>query len=656
MLCVRLVFRNYLVRSLLQTFAFRPYTRQCLPNASVATVGPTLGPNASLRAIRQKREMETRGDQDNQDKNDLQGKIQFYQQFCASKQNFAIAERKTQRNVTVGHSQQPAPGGNETVTVSAGTRVANPCQFSTFKSTTPGSRAVPPPPLPLDATAASLDLAGLNLGRTRELGSNRTAELNPAATSRDYYQPTIDRMRERSPNTASRQLDKQSYFFHGHKTEKDVDREVVMFEDLETGGSNCARRAMEDVDDAAATSGGSMNCFGGPDKEKGHADYDGEKKLRCPTTGGVRRLTMAYEMRRDSGNVEFLEKEGEIFKKSSTEMLQEASTSKRRNFSFRNKDKTYRSLETLDRSIDIPAADCKSLDLLPEERPKTAFFHIKQRSLDSQKSMKKSVDAAAHKTRKLPSFFQRVGRTLHFLPREREKRQDLLKREEEPINGQYPQTDQEKCEYFLQRRQKDIDFFEQIPSALASRAPVQSNLGSFVEVDAVAHNFADRLEDAHFEESMFRVAENSNNPFNVDTENNVKQSNTGASEPGLVRSDSLPNTAEPIQSRLVDPVASVATQETVSGNKDSLEIGFSISQLGRLYLQNLQHMSHTDGLQPSGIDAEKQERYIEWITRDDLDALSHGTNSSDSLAHGKRQGNLEILKGILFDIFVCLCV
>ncbi|XP_067203697.1 uncharacterized protein, partial [Linepithema humile] len=579
--------------------------------------------------------------------------IQFYQQFCASKQNFAIAERKTQRNVTVGHSQQPAPGGNETATVSAGTRVANPCQFSTFKSTTPGSRAVPPPPPPLDA-AASLDLAGLNLGRTRELGSNHTAELNPAATSRDYYQPTIGRMRERSPNTASRQLDKQSYFFHGHKTEKDVDREVVMFEDLETGGSNCARRAMEDADDAAATSGGSMNCFGGPDKEK--ADYDGEKKLRCPATGGVRRLTMAYEMRRDSGNVEFLEKEGEIFKKSSVEMLQEASTSKRRNFSFRNKDKTYRSLETLERSVDLPAADCKSLDLLPEERPKTTFFHIKQRSLDSQKSMKKSVDAVAHKTRKLPSFFQRVGRTLHFLPREREKRQDLLKREEQPINGQYPQTDQEKCEYFLQRRQKDIDFFEQTPSALASRAPAQSNLGSFDQVDAVAHNFAaDRFEDAHLGDSTFRVTGDSNNPFNVGTEKNARQSNSDASESSL-RSDSLPNTAEPVQSRLVDPVASVATQETVSGNKDSLEIGFSISQLGRLYLQNLQHMSHTDGLQPSEIDAEKRERYIEWLTGDDLDALSHGTNSSDSLAHGKRQGNLEILKGILFDIFVCLCI
>lgn len=629
-------------------FIFRPYTRQCLPNASVPTVGPTLGPNASLRAIRQKREMETRGDQDNQDKNDLQGKIQFYQQFCASKQNFAIAERKTQRNVTVGHSQQSAPGGNETTTVSAGTRVTNLCQFSTFKSTMPASRAVPSP---LDAVT-SLNLADLNLGGTRELGSNCIAELNPA-TLRDYYQPTINRMRERSPNTASRQLDKQSYFFHGHKTEKDVDREVVMFEDLETSGSNYAQRAMEHANDAATITGGSMNCFSGPDKEKDYADYDGEKQLRCSATGGVRCLTMAYEMRRNSGNVEFLEKEGEIFKKSSTEMLQENFTNKRRNFSFRNKNKTYRSLETLERSIDLPVADCKSLDFLPEQQSKTTFFHIKQRSLDSQKSMKKSVNMA-HKTRKLPTFFQRVGRTLHFLPREREKRQDLLKRERQPINGQYPQTDQEKCEYFLQRRQKDIDFFEQTPSA--SRAPAQSNVGSFDEVDAVAHNFAaDHLEDAYLEESTFRVTGDSNNPFNVSIEKNIRQSNSNASEPS-VQSDSLLNTAEPVQLRLVDPVASVATQETVSGNKDSLEIGFSISQLGRFYLQNLQHMNRTDGLQPSEIDVEKRERYIEWIIRDDLDALSHGTNSSDSLAHGKRQGNLEILKGILFDIFVCLCI
>lgn len=631
---------------------FRPYTRQCLPNASVATVGPTLGPNASLRAIRQKREMETRGDQDNQDKSDLQGKIQFYQQFCASQQNFAIAERKTQRNVTVGHSQQPAPGCNETVAAAvAATRVANPCQFSTFKSTTPGSRAAPPPP---PDVAASLDLTNLNLGRSRELGPNRIVDLNPATTSRDYYQPMMSRTRERSPNTASRQLDKQSYFFHGHKTEKDVDREVVMFEDLGTGDSNCIiRRVTDSKDDTAATSGGSMNCFGGPDKEKDYVDYDGDKKLKCPTMGGARRLTTVYDTHRDSRNVEFLEKEGEIFKKSSSELLQEASTNKRKNFSFRNKEKTHRSLESLERSIDLPTADCKSLDLLPEERPKT-FFHGKQRSLDSsQKSTKKSVDLMVmNKARKRPSFFQRVGRSLHFLPREREKRQDLLKHS---INSQYPQTDQEKCEYFLQRHQKDVDFFERAPT---DRAPVQSNLGSFDEANVtIMQNSVNCPKDAQLEENTFRVTADSDNLLNTNTaERNIKQNNLSASE-SSVRFDSLINVTELVQSRLLDPVASVATQETVSGNKDSLEIGYSISQLGRLYLQNLQQVGCTDNLQSlENAEAEKHERYIEWITRDDLDALSHGTNSSDSLAHGKPQGNLDILKGILLDIFVCICI
>jgi len=622
-----------------------------LPNAAVAAVAPTLGPNASLRAIRQKREMETRGDQDNQDKSDLQGKIKFYQQFCASQQNFAIAERKTQRNVTVGHSQQPAPGGNETAATVATTRVTNPCQFSTFKSSMPGSRTAVVSPLPSQSqtdAAASLDLSGLNLGHSSrlELGPNRIAELNPATTSRDYYQP-ISRTRERSPNVASRQLDKQSYFFHGHKTEKDIDREVVMFEDLEAEDSSCTRR-VDEADDAAATSGGSMNCFSSPNKERGcTTDYgDSDKKMKYPALAGAQSL--AYETRRDSENVEFLEKEGEIFKKSSSELLQEATGSKRRNFSFRNKEKIHRSLESLERSIDLPAADCKSLDLLPEKRPKT-FFHGKQRSLDSsQKLTKKSVDSAANKPRKRPNFFQRVGRSLHLLPKEREKHQDLLKREEQPTDNRYPQTDQEKCEYFLQKHQKDADFFEQTPSALTGRA-TPAYLGSFNEVDAgvALNSTGDYFGNVQLEESTFRVTGDMNNisKMNIVDEN---------AEPSI-QSDGNANNIE--QSRLLDPVASIATQETMSGNKDSLEIGYSISQLGRLYLQNLQHVGRPDGLQSAenAADAEKLECYIEWIARNDLDALSHGTNSSDSLAHGKPQGNLDILKGILLDIFVCIC-
>lgn len=651
-----LIIDNVNINISLCMYLFRPYTRQCLPNASVATVGPTLGPNASLRAIRQKREMETRGDQDNQDKSDLQGKIQFYQQFCASQQNFAIAERKTQRNVQVGHSQQPTPSGNETVTATA-TRVANLCQFSTFKSTTPGNRAVLPQLL--SDAAASLDLTGLSLGRSRELGRT-TTELNPMTASRDHYQPTMSRTRERSPNTVSRQLDKQSYFFHGHKTEKDVDREVLMFEDLGTDSSNYARRKIDNTDKVAATSGSStMNCFGGPDKKEDYADYDNDKIPRS-ITGSMRRLTMAYEMRRDSGNVEFLEKEGEIFKKTSSELLQDTSVNKRRNFSFRNKEKTHRSLESLERSIDLHATDCKSLDLLPEERTKT-LFHGKQRSLDyTQKITKKTVDTTS-KTRKRPNFFQRVGKSLHFLPRERVKRQDRLKQEEQLINSHYPQTDQEKCEYFLQRHNKVVDFFDERLSVLADRAPAQFNLGSFNEVDTnFMPNFAvnNSLKDGRLEKTTFRVTEGPNNTSDANTtEKNTRQSNSDASE-SLMQSDSLANTAELVQSRFLDPVASVATQETVSGNKDSMEIGYSFSQLGRLYLQNLQHVGRTDGLQSLekiDVDAEKRECYLEWIAGD-LDALSQGRNSSDSLTHGKPQGNFDILKGILFDIFVCICI
>ncbi|XP_035722555.1 casein kinase I-like isoform X2 [Vespa mandarinia] len=53
----------------------RPYTRQCLANASVATMGQTVGGTSSnLRTIRQKRReaLDAHGDQDNQDKSDLQ--------------------------------------------------------------------------------------------------------------------------------------------------------------------------------------------------------------------------------------------------------------------------------------------------------------------------------------------------------------------------------------------------------------------------------------------------------------------------------------------------------------------------------------------------------------------------------------------------------
>ncbi|KAK2584772.1 hypothetical protein KPH14_007096 [Odynerus spinipes] len=590
----------------------RPYTRQCLANASVATVGQTVATSsnltADLRTIRQKRReaLNAHGDQDNQDKSDLQGKIQFYQQFCAIQQQ-AAAERKSQ--FVVGHSQA---AGNDASRV-------NPCQFSTFKSS-PG-RAAP--------EVASLDLVNLNLGH-HELGPNQS-DIN--STLREYYQP-VNSLRERNPSTASTHVDKQSYFFHGHKTKKDVDRQVVMFEDLETSNCISEDRRVHNTEEGAASSS-SMNCFGGLDEDKKGGG-------KAPPGLGVKRLTMAYELRRDSENVEFLEREGEIFKKSSSEMLQETSSGRRRNFSFHNKEKTYRSLESLERSgVDLPGVDVKSLDLLPEDGPKL-FFHGKQRSLDSSQKSKKSSTSSVNKARKRPNFFQRVGRSLHFLPREREKCQDLLK-QEEPIS-ECLQTDQEKCEYFLKRQQKDVAFFEDTPNPLASRAPVNSNLGFFSkrDVNPRTKTFCANASSPRADSPPLAIIKKDEPRAEVnDLKSNVDDVISAASQ------EDRSSDTEPTQSsRLLNPVASVTTQETLSGNKDSLEVGYSISQIGRFYLQTLQNVGRSDVLRSSEIPyINERDRYLDWLQRGaDLDGLSHGTNLSDSLGHSKPQGNLDILK------------
>lgn len=90
------------------------------------------------------------------------------------------------------------------------------------------------------------------------------------------------------------------------------------------------------------------------------------------------------------------------------------------------------------------------------------------------------------------------------------------------------------------------------------------------------------------------------------------------------------------------------------GNKDSLEIGYSISHLGRYCLQNSNKMENfkvTDTI----VGGESWEHCLGWIRKVDLDTLSQGTNSSDSLGHAKPQGKLDIIKGIFLDIFVCIC-
>ncbi|XP_076225089.1 uncharacterized protein LOC116430498 isoform X2 [Nomia melanderi] len=197
----------------------RPYTRQCLANASVTTVvGPTVGTPSNLRSLRPKREaMDALRDQDNQEKIDLQGKAQFDQKLSVSgqqqqqqQQPEGTADRKTQ--LVVSHSQ---PGGSELAQ-----QRSNPCQFTTFKSSL--VRATP--------GVGSLGISDLSLEhREPTVPPNRAAEPNTTA-SRDCYQ-SIDQSREPNP-----------HFFPRYVPTKEADREVVTFDGGPLPGNRLEKR------------------------------------------------------------------------------------------------------------------------------------------------------------------------------------------------------------------------------------------------------------------------------------------------------------------------------------------------------------------------------------------------------------------------------
>ncbi|XP_024937896.1 uncharacterized protein LOC112493933 [Cephus cinctus] len=492
-----------------------------------------------------------------------------------------------------------------------------PCQFTTFKSSPTGFHEITGSVTP-DPTK-SLDLSTLTLGH-REISRN-TTDITNSARSRNYYQGMVQ-PRDASPNREPRHLDKQSYFFHGHKTEKDVDHPDVL---------------VYGADVPATSRSFLVETIRSQEKES--SEYRGDT----------------------AENVEFLEKEGEIFRKSSTEFLQDSNPSRKRNFSFRSKEKTHRSLESLERSVDFLGVDARSLDLLPEDRPKN-IFHGKQRSLDSSQKSKKSNDSL-NKARKRLGFFQRMGRNLHFIGRNRNepRSQDFLRSNEDrpSTGGDYLQTGQEKCEYFLQRHRKDLNFFECAPDH-PPNGRGQGESDSFHERDNRNH------QKVHADVAPpFRVAESvQREPNRPDVK--TQEGSTPKDNSTLVPAEDQ-KSRRPDDDHLSNPEseigflgreASLATQETTSGNKDSLEIGYSISQLGRLHTQSLRASNQ----QPDGlpyvdiIDFDKREHYLNWIARADLDALSRGTNSSDSLGNAKPQGNLDILKGILLDLFVCICI
>ena len=532
---------------------------------------------------------DVRGDQDNQDKSDFQGKKQaFYPKFFANQQHL---ERKTH---LMDQSQ---------ASTACETSRSNPYQFSTFKSS-PG-RAVP-------ADANSLDLSSLNLGH-HEIGRKYPAY--NSTRSRDHYRlPTSSRIRETSPNTMSRPLDKESYFFHGYKTEKDVNREV------------------DELDGLGAVRG--LDTFNGTNKRFSNSDKD---------------------------NCFELNEKDVVSKKT------EDSSDHTRKLSIRKKKKTYRSLDSLEKDVDFPEVDVRSLDLLPDDRPKT-FFHVKQQSLDSTKP-KKALNGTLPKASK-PGLFQRIGRSFHFLAKENDKSQEYSRRENDLLTTNSPLTAIERCEiYCSQINPKDQVFLDGLPILrdgcemnIPCQEPINERNGhNNANLKVKTNPSENQLEELRQREKNNQLMESMKNgklrkegQLNENHLNEENQSRIFQEASQKKCRNEMKSSRSSSDDKSYSSEKGVLTHETTSGNKDSLEIGYSISQLGRHCLQNSnnQEKMRSAEAMPCG---ESWERCLGWITKVDLDALSRGTNSSDSLGHAKPQGKLDIIKGILLDIFVCIC-
>ncbi|XP_076649859.1 uncharacterized protein LOC143357333, partial [Halictus rubicundus] len=495
--------------------------------------------------------------------------IQFYQKLSVSgqqQQQQVIGERKTQ--LVVSHAQ---PGGSEIVQ-----QRSTPCQFSTFKSS----------PVRVTPDVVSLDMSGLSLGQ-------RDAAASP---NRDY-QP-VSRLREPSP-----QLENRSNFFSWYMADKDVDREVVTFD-----GSPGAKR---DCKEDRAASAGSLNCFGSVDRDPG------DKKKGC------RRA----DVRRHSGNVEYLDKETEFFKK----IILNDSSKPRKNFSFTSKEeKAHRSLESMDRSVDLSRLN--RLVLLFDDRPKT-FFNCKLRSLDYSQRSKKSIDTSANKASpqpRRPNFFQRVRRSWHFLLKQRRiRRRNKYER---------PQSVQEKCEYFLQKYQKN-EFL------------VQSSTPADNKEEIVA-----KLEDSTFRVKKDNEEDNllDGDASDLEKEPEASPSIGNCSPDGSKDRKNSDVSNVSYETKPPDPPSNA--QDPLNGNKEA-DVGYSTSQLGKLCLQNMKNANRNDALYSHEVAGnDKEEQFMDWIVGARLDTVSRGTNTSDSLGHGKMDRNLDTLTGILLDMFICICI
>ncbi|XP_076623118.1 uncharacterized protein LOC143342782, partial [Colletes latitarsis] len=272
--------------------------------------------------------------------------------------------------------------------------------------------------------------------------------------------------------------------------EKDIDREVVMHDSdtLEL------KNIISGYASSATKAAGSPNCFGSVDEEKGR-----DQENKDGSTHGSRRLTATRDACRHSGNADYLDKESFIHSDLCKKIFQ-GPAKQNKNFSF--------FLGMLKRNVDLSLMGSQSLDLTEEEWQKTAS-HDKHRSLDYSQKTEKSLDTSANKSVHRPNFVERVRRTWRFLVKQRLiRRRNKYERE---------QSAQEKCEYFLQKYQKD-DFFDRVPSLPVRRASVESSHVFVSERDTSKDDliFADQTQiTGPLENSTFRAKNEENSLLNA---------------------------------------------------------------------------------------------------------------------------------------------
>ena len=697
---------------------------------------------------------DARGDQDNQDKSDFQGKKPFYPKFFANQQH-------PERNTHLMEQSQAS--------ATCDTSRPKPYQFSTFK---------PTPGQPVATDPNSLGFSDLTVGH-HEVGRKHT---NYNSTHSRNYLSSPSHVRETSPNTSLRPLDTQSYFFHGHKTEKNINRETDELDDLGAVGGLGISYGTNKNETGVSMEPSNVKKLSTQKKKLKHRSLD-SLKTEADIATDARSID---HLPSDNRPRAFVHENQQSVDSTKPKLSFSRSLPKlkifqklRRSFNFLDKEKDK---ELSQENEDLTAKErCKNdcsqnspqnqvfMDRIPILRDGSEINVFHQESL--KKNLIRQPNAMQPEINLQEERDQRFGEKINITLNQGRLMKNLS---EEPNRSRILQatgkghgpkscelqssatnkgivthdTTSESIRLNQGKLMKDLSAEPNLSRTLQAtdkgRGPKSCELQSSVtNKGIVTHDTTSesiRLNQGKLMKDLIAEPNRSRTLQATDKGHEPKscELQSSATNKGIVTHDTTSESirlnqgklmkdliAEPNRSRTLQPTdkghgpksyelqssvtnkgivthdttsesiklnqgklkedfleepnrsetlqatdkrhgpkscewqssatdKDIVTQETTSGNIDSLEIGYSISQLGRYYLQNPNNLEKMRATETMAC-GESWERCLGWITKVDLDALSRGTNSSDSLGHTKPEGKLDIIKGILLDIFVCIC-